>query len=160
MKSETRQIGEHTYTVMMLPLSQWQQLRDAIWPTLMGVIPDIIDHADAPTAEQLTDVVQSASVLLPLQGEAYRAALKVLQACSQVEGRPGYISNIAELWWSDTGYAELGGWLAFALEVQFVPFLCGLPFVGLHRLVESTRSQSPLTLSGRSGGLSAGGMVP
>lgn len=159
MRTETRQIGEHTYEVTMLPLMQWQQLRDAVWPTLMGVIPDIVEGSDKPTPEQFSDVIRSVSILLPLQGDSYRTAMKLLQESSKVEGRPGYIANIAELWWAEAGYAELGEWFAFALEVQLVPFLSGLPLASLNRLAQARRSASQTTSIGRSGGSSAGGMA-
>lgn len=159
MKSETRQIGDHRYTVTMLPLSQWQQLRDAVWPTLIGVLPDLLDRDESPSAEELADAVRSASIMLPLQPESYRAALKILHECSTVEGKTGYLSTIAEIWWAETGYAELGEWLAFALEVQLVPFLSGAPLASLRRMAQGRQSASQITSIGMSGGSSVGGMA-
>ena len=157
MKEETRQIGERRYTVTMLPLAQWQQLRDAVWPTLMGVIPDIVDRGETPTVEQFADVVRSMSVLLPLQPESYRTVIRLLHECSSVEGKPGRLSNIAEIWWAEQGYADLGEWLAFALEIQLVPFLRGLPLVSLRRLSRDRPSLSPITSTGISGDSSGEG---
>jgi len=156
VRSESRKIGGHRYTVTMLLLDQWQDLRDAVWPTLMGVIPDVVE-ADKVTKEQLTDVVRSASVLLPLQPESYRTAIRLLHECSEVDGQAGRLSDVGEIWWAEQGYAELGEWLAFALEIQLVPFLHSLPLASLRRLAQGRPSASPITSTGMSGGLSAKG---
>lgn len=154
MITETRKIGDNDYTVTMLPLAQWQALRNDIWPTLMGILPGVIDDLGdhhLPTREQLVDVVRSVSVMLPLQPAAYERIIKLLHACSSVSGQPGYLSNVAEMYWAKIRYAEMGEWLAFALEVQIVPFLSGLPLVSLHRLARVKASLSPSMSTGRHG---------
>lgn len=160
MRSESCQIGGRKYTVTMLPLSQWQQLRDAVWPTLMGVIPDVVEKGGKPSTKQLSDVIRSVSVLLPLQPESYRTAIRLLQEASEVEGQAGRLSNVGEIWWAETGYSDLGEWIAFALEVQLVPFCSGLPLESLHRLAQGKQSQSLGTSTGISGGSSEGGTAP
>ena len=152
MREESRQIGEHRYTVTMLPLAQWQDLRDAVWPTLMGLTPDIVDSGGDPGEDQYRDLIRSVSVLLPLQPDSYRAALRLLQTCAKVDGQQGYLSSVGEVWWAQQGYAELSEWVAFSLEVQLVPFLRGLPLASLHRLSKVRQSQSRSTSIGTSGG--------
>lgn len=152
MITVSREIGEHTYEVTTLPLAKWQRLKAVVWPVLMGMLPDTMTGVKRPSDEQLTDIVRSVSILLPLQEEASKTAVKILQECSKVEGRPGYLSSIGEVYWAETSYAEFGGWLAFALEVQFVPFLRALPLESLGRLSGAAReSRSQVTSTGPSG---------
>lgn len=158
--SERRQIGGHTYEVTMPPLTPWQQIKEAVWPTLMGLLPDASDESGA-SREVLVDVVRALSVLLPLQPESHARALKILHDYSTVDGQAGPLSRVSEVWWSQAGYAEFGAWQAFALEVVLVPFLCELPLAAIHRLAAKARASASRITSpgiGPYGTSSAGGM--
>ena len=155
LSGEQRTIGGHVYTVSILTLTLWRQLQTAVWPVIVGLLPDLVERKEQLTKDEIVDVVASASVLLPLQTEAHDKVLSLLEACTRVDGEKGFLSNSSELFWAECGYAEFGTWLSFALEVQLVPFLKGLPLNSLRRLSgpKEKPSRSQAISTGMSGAL-------
>ena len=133
MPSQRREIGEHEYQVLMLPLGAWLELQGLVARLFGGALEELFAAMGDTDDIGALDLRQIAPVLRALLGSASPADLealfdsagKSLRVREEDGGWTILDRRRQQVWWSGH-MRELAPVLGFFLEVQFRDFFGGL----------------------------------
>lgn len=146
---QDRLIGAHRYRVTMLPMGRWLRLEGLV----VGIAGPALGEALAEARGTLADLggIDVRDLGGALRAIAQRATpeaqqelLELVADATQVEGEKGFspLPWSRQITWWPRCMAELGPFVAFALEVQLADFFGGLLTVAGARIAGQPESTS------------------